>query len=212
MKLPLSVFPEHIKRQYNFENKAKNGYFYVKIRRSIYSLPQARKLANTDLKEHFTLYGYFEVAHTPVLWRHITRPIKFSLVVDDFGVKYVHKDDTNHFANSPKNAYQLAEDWTGGLYCGITLKLNYNKRDRWLEISMPGYIKKQLSKYKHPTTKWPQHSPYPCTLKTYDKSAQDLIPTNNSPPSGQEGITHVQKVVGSILYYSRLVDSTLSSH
>ena len=37
---------------------------------------------------------------------------------------------------------------------------------------------------------------------------QDPIATDNSPPAGQEGITHVQKVVGSILYYARSVDST----
>ena len=73
---------------------------------------------------------------------------------------------------------------------------------------MPGYIKKQLSKYKHPTPKRPQHAPFPCAPKAYVKLAQDPIATDNSPPAGQEGITHVQKVVGSILYYARLVDST----
>ena len=40
------------------------------------------------------------------------------------------------------------------------------------------------------------------------KLAQDPIATDNSPPAGQERITNVQKVVGSILYYTRLVDST----
>ena len=73
---------------------------------------------------------------------------------------------------------------------------------------MPGYIEKQLSKYNHPTPKWPQHSPYPCAPKTYRKSAQDPIATNNSPPAGQEGITHVPKFVGRILYYAHSVDST----
>ena len=92
------------------EKKAKNGYVYVKIRRSIYGLPQAGKLANTDLKEHLAPYGYFEVAHTPGLWQHLTRPIAFSLIEDYFGVKYVHKYDADHLANSLKNAYQLAED------------------------------------------------------------------------------------------------------
>ena len=29
-----------------------------------------------------------------------------------------------------------------------------------------------------------------------------------TPPKGQEGITHVQKLVGTILYYTRSVDST----
>ena len=73
---------------------------------------------------------------------------------------------------------------------------------------MPGYIEKQLSKYKHPTPKRSQHSPYPCAPKTYGKSVQDPIATNNSPPSGQEGITRVQKLISSILYYARSVDST----
>ena len=73
---------------------------------------------------------------------------------------------------------------------------------------MPGYIEKQLSKYNHPTPKRPQYAPYPCATKTYGKSAQDPIATNNSPPAGQERITHAQKVVGSILYYARSVDST----
>ena len=54
----------------------------------------------------------------------------------------------------------------------------------------------------------PQYAPYLCAPKTYGKSAQDPIATDNSPPAGQEGITHVQKVVGSILYYARSVDST----
>ena len=77
---------------------------------------------NTALKKHLAPYRYFEVAHTPGLWQHITRPIAFYLVVDEFGVKYVHKEDAEHLATSLKNAYQLAKNWTGGLYCGITLK------------------------------------------------------------------------------------------
>ena len=67
---------------------------------------------------------------------------------------------------------------------------------------------KKLSKYNHPTPRRPQHAPYPCAPKTYEKSVQDPIATENSPPAGPEGITHVQKVVGSILYYARSVDST----
>ena len=73
---------------------------------------------------------------------------------------------------------------------------------------MPGYIEKQLSKYNHPTPRRPQHAPYPCAPKMNGKSVQDPIATNNSPPAGQEGITHVQKVVGSLLYYARSVEST----
>jgi hypothetical protein len=34
--------------------------------------------------------------HTHGLWKHDTRPISFSLVVDDFGVKYVGREHAEH--------------------------------------------------------------------------------------------------------------------
>ena len=34
--------------------------------------------------------------YTPGLYLHKTRPISFTLVVDDFGVKYVDKENTLH--------------------------------------------------------------------------------------------------------------------
>ena len=75
---------------------ALHGYIYVEIRRSIYGLLQAGALENKGLKGNLAPHGYFEAPHTPGLWRQITRPIYFSLVVDDFGVKYINKADTDH--------------------------------------------------------------------------------------------------------------------
>ena len=67
-------------------------------------------------------HGYFEVTHTPVLWRHITRPISFSLVLDLFCVKYIDKADTDHLIAALEKHWKIYEDCTGGLYCGIDLK------------------------------------------------------------------------------------------
>ena len=50
MHIPLSAFTEHIIKQYNLRKKAKNGYVYVEIRRSIYGLPQSGALTNIGLK------------------------------------------------------------------------------------------------------------------------------------------------------------------
>ena len=66
---------------------------YVEIRSSIYRNPQAVTLANKGPKENLSPHGYLEVTHTPGLWQHITRQIYFSLVLYDFGVKYVEKAD-----------------------------------------------------------------------------------------------------------------------
>ena len=68
----------------------------MEIRKGIYGLPQAGILANNLLKKRLAKIGYFEVPHTPGLWKHITRPIQFTLVVDDFGIKYVGEEQAKH--------------------------------------------------------------------------------------------------------------------
>jgi hypothetical protein len=40
--------------------------------------------------------GYRPTPHTRGLWTHDTRPISFSLVVDDFGVKYGGREQAEH--------------------------------------------------------------------------------------------------------------------
>ncbi len=86
-------------------HKAKNEYVYTEIRRAIYGLPQAGALANKLLKEQLVPAGYFEVPHTPGLWKHVSCPIAFSLVVNDFGVKYVRCKHTEHLLNAIKQHY-----------------------------------------------------------------------------------------------------------
>ena len=69
MKMPLKMFPEHVKKQYNLLEHEKGGYVYLEIRRAIYGLPQAGRLANQQLTEFLEPHGYYEVDHTPGLWR-----------------------------------------------------------------------------------------------------------------------------------------------
>ena len=49
---------------------------------------QAARLANERLEHQLAPYGYAPVQHTPSLWKHESNGILFSLVVDDFGIKY----------------------------------------------------------------------------------------------------------------------------
>eukprot|EP00957_Ditylum_brightwellii_P034653 2626903-Ditylum_brightwellii.AAC.1 len=98
-----------------------NGQIYIEIREGVYGLPQAGKLANEQFIKHLALYGYYPVRHTPGLWRHTTIDIQFTLVVDDFGVKYTNKEDVHHLLWALKDKYMVSEDWKGKLYCGFTL-------------------------------------------------------------------------------------------
>jgi hypothetical protein len=207
MKMPISIFPQHIIDQYHLMDFVYKGYIWIEIKRSIYGLPQAGKLANEFLRQKLAPHGYYEVKHTPGLWKHITRPLIFTLTVDDFGVKYVGKRHALHLLGILEKEFTaVSTDWDGALYCGITLDWNYE--EGWVDISMPGYIKKVLQKYQHEAPTKPQNSPYHIQPKKYGIGAQDTIPTDETPAATIEEIKYVQGVVGSILFYARAIDMT----
>ncbi len=106
-----------------------------------------------------------------------------------------------------KRKYELTEDWSGDLYFGIKLCLDYNART--VDISMPGNIKKLLQKYKHKMPLKPQHCPYTPAPKQYGAEAQALIPTDISTKLSNEEIKEMQRIVGRILYYAWTVDITV---
>jgi hypothetical protein len=78
-------------------------------------------LANKFLRKQLAPHGYCECVNTPRHWKHTTRPINFSLIVDDFGIKYVGKEHAEHLIKSLKEKYKLTEDLAGDSYCCITL-------------------------------------------------------------------------------------------
>ena len=125
MRMPLDLFPLWIQEQYDLKALAYNGFIHLEMRRAVWGLPQAGILANKRLRQKLAPFGYYEHVNTPGLWCHNTRPISFTLVVDDFGVKYVNKEDVDHLITSIKSTYALTEDWTGSLYCGIALDWDY---------------------------------------------------------------------------------------
>ena len=207
MRMPIELIPQEIIDHYDLLPKVKNGFVYMEIRRGMYGLPQAGVLANKLLKERLITHGYYEVPHTPGLFRHVTRPIWFTLVVDDFGIKYVGKQHIDHLLSALRQEYKIEVDWEGKLYCGITLDWNYD--EGWVDSSMPDYIPKQLVKYKHDTPKRAQHCPYtPAPIK-YGAKTQEPLPTDTSERLDKDGQKYIQQVVGSLLYYARAVDITI---
>jgi hypothetical protein len=87
MKFLLSRFPEEIIQKYNLDALAVDGWVYIEIRKGMYGLKQAGLLANQLLQTRLAPFGYYPARHTPGLWLHYTRPISFTLIVDDFTVK-----------------------------------------------------------------------------------------------------------------------------
>jgi hypothetical protein len=156
MRILLSRFPEEIVDKYNLKALAVNGWVYIEIRKSMYGLKQEGLLcllANQLLQKCLTPFGYYPVRHTSGLWLHKTWPITFSLIVDDFAVKYVGKQHADHLRNTLLQSYEITTDWEAKVYSGMSLKWDY--KNRTCDISMPGYVSNVLSKFQHDAPKYP---------------------------------------------------------
>jgi hypothetical protein len=111
IKMLLSRFPEEIIQKYNLNALAVDGWVYIEIRKGMYGLKQAGLLANQLFQTRLAPFGYYPARHTPGLWLHKTRPISFTLIVDDFAVKYVGKQHAEHLRNALLRTYELTTDW-----------------------------------------------------------------------------------------------------
>ena len=87
-------------------------------------------------------------------------PIQFTLVVDEFGVKYFGRKHAEHLQAVIAKYYKMSTDWTGSRYIGIILDWDYEHKK--VHLSMPGYVAKALEQYQHHKPSTPQHSPFPC--------------------------------------------------
>ena len=68
----------------------------MEIHKTIYGLQEAGYIANIKLKRVLGLEGCIPSKFTPGLFTHKTRDIACSLLVDDFGVQYTKREDTEH--------------------------------------------------------------------------------------------------------------------
>ncbi len=95
MHIPLDLFPSWTINQYNLHKHAYNGFVYIEMRRAVWGLPQAGILANKHLWQTLAMFVYFGCDNTPGLCydesSHEPHPVLFTLVVDNFGVKYAGK-------------------------------------------------------------------------------------------------------------------------
>ena len=92
----MADIPQDIIDQYGLTAKAVNGKVLVGIRKGMYGLKQAGRIANDRLKNHLKASGYVPCRYTPGLFTNVSRKISFSLCVDDFGVKYTNKANAQH--------------------------------------------------------------------------------------------------------------------
>ena len=142
-----------------------------------------------------------------MLWTHTTRLISFTLVVDNFGVKYVGGRHLDHLINALRDQYKITFDLTGNSYLGLTIDWKYAQG--YVDISIPDYVRKALHEFQHLEPRRPTHSPSKWTAPAYGSRIQYAKPPDTSPLLDADGINHVQRVVGKLLYYALAINNTM---
>jgi len=68
--------------------------------------------------EYLSKHGYKLAESTPRLLTHETKDIKFTLVVNDFGVYYTNQQDVEELIRLLQDKYTITVDWGGTKYLG----------------------------------------------------------------------------------------------
>jgi hypothetical protein len=207
IRIKLSDIPDEVINKYKLREKAaKNGSIYIRAKRSMKGLPQARSLAKELLEKRLNKHKCQQSKLVPGLWKHDTRPIQFTLVVDNFGVKYVGKKDAQHLKNALEEHYKLTCDWIGKHYIRITLDWDYNKCQ--VHLSMPNYMQKALKQFQHKAGKL-QYAPYQSAPIQYGAKKQYATQELKALLLDDKARRFIQQVCGKFLFLGRAVDSTL---
>jgi hypothetical protein len=107
MRLKLSDMLEDVIEHYKLRDIATpDRYIYCEIRQGMYGLPRAGLIAQELMAKMLKEHGYSQSKTTPGLWKHKRQPINFSLVVDDFRVKYIGKEHAQHLLQTVQKYYK----------------------------------------------------------------------------------------------------------
>jgi hypothetical protein len=189
MRIKYKYFPEAIRKQYNLDRfVSSDGHICIRIKKGMHGLKQAAILACKHLFNQLAPHGYHPCPCTTGLWQHDTRPTKFCLCVDDFGVKHFSTSDADHLLTSFRKHYKISVDLAGTDYCGLSIKWNYAKK--YVDISMPAYVASTLERLQHPPPNRPRHAPHLWTQPAYGQKLQ-LAPIDDTPKLDKKGIHFV---------------------
>ncbi len=174
MQLKLNDIPEEIIIEYKLQEIAtEDGYVYCEIQQGMYGLLQAGIIMQDLLQERLAKVGYHQSKIIPGLWT--PRKKCFTLVVDNFTIKYASMEEAHHLIDILKQDYTITIDWDATKYIGLTLKWDY--KNQKVYAHMPGY---------NQTPKAKQNSLHPHIKPQYEAKAQYSTNEDTSLPLSRE--------------------------
>ena len=196
---------QHIITKYDLHQYLDNDHILFEVIRSMYGLPHAGRIAQEALIPHLAKHGYLQTS-TPCLFRHTSNGTAFTLVVDDFGIKYRTKQDAEHLIACLKEKYDLTIRWNGEYYLGM--RIDFDRAARTVSLSIPDYVTKALRRFAPHLTKGAR-SPalyFPPAYGSPDSQNPTVIDT--SPLLSTADHKNLQAIIGVLLYYCLAVDLT----
>jgi hypothetical protein len=204
VNIPLRHFTDELLDRRNLRQFVHNGRIVMRIKKTIYGLRNAGRLSKEKLDRHLADAGYFEDTLVPCIYRHTSNGMLFVLVVDDFACTCKDQSAKEHLLTTLREAgYIMTVDHKGAKFVGLTV--DYQPELGWLDISMPGYVDKLLTRFAHRTIV-PCSSPIVYTAPIYGAKAQLTTPPDVSDILTDEDAHEIQEIIGCCLWYSRMTD------
>ena len=213
MFLKLSHVPSAIIAKYNLTpfitTRGKTEGIYVQVNKGMYGIPDSGRLAKDRLDILLDGAGFYQTPSTPCLYRHKTRKICFSLIVDDFFIVHTKDEDRDYLFETLRTMYTLKTNTAQTLkYVGITI--SKDDKARQLSLSAPGYIRDILLRFDRPAVPVRRtHTPAPFTAPHYGSKEQLTDAEDTSRKLSAPETSRLQAIVGCLMWYSRAVDPTM---
>jgi hypothetical protein len=169
----------------------------------MYGLLQAGVIAQKLLAKKLKEYGYIQSKTIPGLWTHEWQPITFSLIVDNFGVKYIGEEHAQHLLQTVQKYYTCLFKKEGGKCCGLTIKWDYVGKK--VHLLIPSCVEKAFKHFLHPPPIVLQDQPHQHAKKRYGAKVQLTNPLDTYPPLNKAGKKFIQEVMGVFLYLALAV-------
>ena len=90
--------------------KNSDWWVFIKCVHGMYGLPQSGSVGHYLLKKQLNKAGYFQSKIINGFWKHQTWNLRLVFVVDKFGIKYIRKDDLDHFIDILCKYYDVKVD------------------------------------------------------------------------------------------------------
>ena len=192
--------------EFDLDQYIDNDHVLFQVDGTMYGHPVSGRVANTDLVDHLAQHGYIQEPNIPSLFINSKNNVSFSLVVDDFGIKYNDNAGIKDLIRVLKLKYDIQIDMTGKKYIGLRLEWDYEANT--LTIDMPTTVPDAIARFLPMGPRKKAKSPGIYIPPNY--LSPDMRATvDESPPATAAEKIFIMEVVGVFLYYSRMVDYTM---